>query len=342
MAADYPTDVAPRVSYSQQFRRCNKPGCPTCGLGSPGHGPYWYAFWREGGRRRSRYIGKQLPPEAEMVLETDSPPAPVTSAAGCAPLQVRTLGGFAVWQGGNRMPEEAWTHRKATMLFKCLLSVPRHRLHRERLADMLGLPEEPANSANYLRTTIHRLRKVLGQSRNESGYVRLHGDLLELFPSPDGAPAVDWLDSEAFERSATAALAGGGAPACRSALALYGGEFLPDDPYDEWTVTRREELRQLYLAVLLRLADLRERDGVLAEAARTLRSVLDVDPCHEQAAQSLMRVQIAAGLAHEAVRTYRRVTDALESELDMRPEQATTRALPAGTGRSPSGRRARL
>ena len=31
-----------------------------------GHGPYWYAYWREpeSGRRRSRYIGKRLKPAA--------------------------------------------------------------------------------------------------------------------------------------------------------------------------------------------------------------------------------------------------------------------------------------
>lgn len=25
------------------------------------HGPYWYEFWREGKRTRSRYVGKTLP-----------------------------------------------------------------------------------------------------------------------------------------------------------------------------------------------------------------------------------------------------------------------------------------
>ena len=25
------------------------------------HGPYWYAYWSEGGKTRSQYIGKRLP-----------------------------------------------------------------------------------------------------------------------------------------------------------------------------------------------------------------------------------------------------------------------------------------
>jgi hypothetical protein len=43
-----------RESYRQQLVRCGKPGCTRCP-----HGPYWYAFWREGGRVRSRYVGKE-------------------------------------------------------------------------------------------------------------------------------------------------------------------------------------------------------------------------------------------------------------------------------------------
>ena len=33
--------------------RCGKESCTRCP-----HGPYWYAYWTEEGRRRSRYIGK--------------------------------------------------------------------------------------------------------------------------------------------------------------------------------------------------------------------------------------------------------------------------------------------
>ena len=37
----------------EQMIRCGKPSCGRCP-----HGPYWYAYWREDGRRRSRYIGR--------------------------------------------------------------------------------------------------------------------------------------------------------------------------------------------------------------------------------------------------------------------------------------------
>jgi DNA-binding SARP family transcriptional activator/tetratricopeptide (TPR) repeat protein len=49
------------VKYHRQYRRCGKPNCRPCTEGR-GHGPYWYAYTREGGRLRGWYIGKELPP----------------------------------------------------------------------------------------------------------------------------------------------------------------------------------------------------------------------------------------------------------------------------------------
>ncbi len=53
-------DAAAQVTYRLESVRCGKPGCTTCP-----HGPYWYAYFREGGKLRSRYIGKELPATIE-------------------------------------------------------------------------------------------------------------------------------------------------------------------------------------------------------------------------------------------------------------------------------------
>lgn len=48
-------DTKPNVSLRKQMVRCGKEECTKCP-----HGPYWYAYWTEDGRRRSRYIGRLL------------------------------------------------------------------------------------------------------------------------------------------------------------------------------------------------------------------------------------------------------------------------------------------
>ncbi len=50
------------VVYLRKRIRCGKPRCGKCGRKGPGHGPYWYGFWRDGKRVRSLYIGKKLKP----------------------------------------------------------------------------------------------------------------------------------------------------------------------------------------------------------------------------------------------------------------------------------------
>jgi hypothetical protein len=49
-------DESDHVTYRLEKVRCGKPECSSCP-----HGPYWYAYFREGGRLHSRYIGPELP-----------------------------------------------------------------------------------------------------------------------------------------------------------------------------------------------------------------------------------------------------------------------------------------
>jgi hypothetical protein len=51
----------PTATLRRELVNCGKGACKSCGGGSrPSHGPYWYAYWKEDGRTRSKYIGKEL------------------------------------------------------------------------------------------------------------------------------------------------------------------------------------------------------------------------------------------------------------------------------------------
>jgi hypothetical protein len=51
------------IAYRQQYIRCGKERCKRCAPDGQGHGPYWYAIWREAntGRVKTAYMGKALP-----------------------------------------------------------------------------------------------------------------------------------------------------------------------------------------------------------------------------------------------------------------------------------------
>lgn len=59
-ASTPPADFNRRYSYQEQYRKCNKARCGTCNSGN-GHGPYWYAYYRDGSKIRSVYLGNHDP-----------------------------------------------------------------------------------------------------------------------------------------------------------------------------------------------------------------------------------------------------------------------------------------
>ncbi|HVA92306.1 MAG TPA: BTAD domain-containing putative transcriptional regulator, partial [Chloroflexota bacterium] len=312
MSTKLPPSTA-HVTYSRQYRRCRKPGCGQCADGNPGHGPYWFAYWRENGRLFSRYLGKTMPAEASGAKEPD----PLDAAPPSTALRVYTLGGLAVWRGAELIPAARWNRRAVRGLLTCLLSAPGQRLHREQACELLWPDDERAT--RKLNDTVSLLRQVLDGPEAGAGKVQVIGEILALEPAREFPLAADWLDAIAFERSARAALAGTDRDICRTALALYGGPYLPDDPYAEWVAARRETLRGLYQETLRHLADLSGEAGDLEEAEHCLHTLLGGDPCHEDAAAALMGMLAAAGRRTEALRVYQELAAALDADLGLAP-----------------------
>lgn len=59
-----PTDGR-KIYLHYQHRKCGSSKCKKC-KASKGHGPYWYAYWRDdAGKMRSKYIGKNAPVRPE-------------------------------------------------------------------------------------------------------------------------------------------------------------------------------------------------------------------------------------------------------------------------------------
>jgi hypothetical protein len=61
-----PPEPADEKQYRQEYMRCRKAGCKTCGPGGPGHAPHWYCYYTKDGQRHKRYIGKHLPPGVDI------------------------------------------------------------------------------------------------------------------------------------------------------------------------------------------------------------------------------------------------------------------------------------
>jgi DNA-binding SARP family transcriptional activator len=103
----------------------------------------------------------------------------------------------------------------------------------------------------------------------------------------------------------------------------YAGEYLADNPYEEWTQRHRAVLQDMYLSVLSQLSTFYSQGSAWERAADCCREILAVDPYHEEAYRQLMRCQAACGRIAEVQRTYWRCKDRLRCDLQLDPAAET-------------------
>jgi DNA-binding SARP family transcriptional activator/tetratricopeptide (TPR) repeat protein len=214
-------------------------------------------------------------------------------------VEIDLLGGFAVRVDGRPVPSGRWHRRQAAALVKLLALAPRRTLHREQVIDALWPGTAVDDAAPRLHKAAHYARRALGDPRS----LALAADQVSLFP---GADVV--VDVEAFERRARRALAAGSEPGLGAAADLYGGELLPEDPYEAWLEAPRDRLRQLHTELL-------RRGGRWVELTRA-------DPTDEEASLTLARRMAEDGDRRGALRQLERLERALRGELGVRPGPA--------------------
>jgi len=238
------------------------------------------------------------------------------------PVRVWLLGGFKVSVGSRAVESGSWRLRKAETLVKLLALARGHRLHRERLMEVLWPDLDAKSASNNLHRALHFARGALrtGPSNTTSRYPRLQGDLIAL--CPDGQL---WVDVDTFEEAAATARRSREPTAYRAALDLYAGDLLPEDRYEEWAENRREGLRQLYLALLVELAGLHEERREYADGIEALRRVVTEEPVAEEAHAALIRLFALSGQRKETMLQYERLRGTLLRELDTVPGPATQR-----------------
>jgi DNA-binding SARP family transcriptional activator len=240
-------------------------------------------------------------------------------------LQVRCLGRFTLSYDGKTVGK--WQSVKAKSLFECLMIKPREPVVKEALMEVLWPDCDPQSANNNLKSAIHGLRRTLDQlpgDGNLNPVVFTQGSYLI-------DPDVDlWLDVEEFEEHWTAGRRlekeNRKAEATREFEAgeqLYRGDYLQDEPYEEWTLLRREALRDIYMAILIRLADyvLGEKDylGCIGYCQK----ILGKDPCREDAYRKLMQSYSRLGQRNRALRWYEICRRTVKIELDATPDNET-------------------
>lgn len=254
-------------------------------------------------------------------VRTDVPMADVlgTGMPRSARIVVRTLGGFQVLRDGAPVPSALWQSKKARDLLKILAAHRGRPVPRPQLVELLWPDDLSDRTANRLSVLLSTLRTVLSVPG-------LPADAEPLVADRDTV-ALDLslvdLDVAAFLGAAHLALVAHrrGEQAALSLLTdadeLYLGEFLAEEPYEQWAIQVREEVRGRYTAVLRALVQLvRDPDQQVGYLIR----MLELDRYDEGAHVRLVKALRAAGRHGEARRRYQVYLEQM-NEIGVRPAE---------------------
>jgi DNA-binding SARP family transcriptional activator len=231
---------------------------------------------------------------------------------------IRSLGAFRLFRDGVPVPVTAWQSKKARTLLKILVARRGRSTPRDLLMEALWPEQDPARLANRLSVALATVRAVLDpqKRRPPEHFVTADKDSIRL----DLEHVT--VDVEEFLRRANEGLAlirrppDEGAGALAEAEALYIGDFLEEDLYEDWAADLREEARATYMAVARALALRSHEAGDHDTAIRYYLHVLEKDSWDEEAHLILVSSLERAGRHGEARRHYRTYASRM-GELDL-------------------------
>ena len=236
-------------------------------------------------------------------------------------LELSFLGPPHLARGGDPVTVDT---RKAVALL-ALLALSEAPRTREQLTILLWPEHDRAHARAALRRTLSTLKKAVGD-----GVLSIDREVLAIDEQADL-----WLDTAAFQAAWHAC--GEHQPdgsscleALEAAVALYRGDFLAgftlrdSAAFDDWQWEQADVLRRELARYLERLVEGHQHRGNLTGAIEHARRWLELDPLHEAAQRTLMRLLAWAGQRSEALRHYRTCVRILELELGVPPLEETT------------------
>jgi len=226
------------------------------------------------------------------------------------PVRIYTLGRFSILCNGQPLRFDGKSQRKPMELLKYLCSFGSRAISQDQIIDALW-PESSGDVAGQaLRTTLHRLRKLLQHEKA----VRLENRQLSLDMS------YVWIDYLTFIRIAH--LPNAQQASLQMTVNRYQGRFLAGES-ESWVLSFRERLHLHYLNMSEQLGLLLEHNNDWTTAATHYLRTIGIEPVAEVFYRRLMICYTRLGQPARVQSTYQCCCHTLLSHLGTSPSQET-------------------
>lgn len=224
------------------------------------------------------------------------------------PVRIITGSATRLLIGGVEAPISS---RKSMAMLVYIALQPDQVESRERLAARLWSESGPEQARAALRQSLRRLIVDLGSA----------GDLVDADRTLIRLTRPVTLDILEAQREADSGMAPRLLVENRADLSRIFSDFEDiDSEFNLWIAVQRERLVTQLISRL---------EGAMASAASDVQrlglaeALAHVDPTHEGACRSAMQAQVALGDVAQAMRTYERLWQVLDEELDVEPSEKT-------------------
>lgn len=216
------------------------------------------------------------------------------------PIKIYLLGRFEIYNNPKQVLFSGKVQQRPLAMLKVLIAFGGQNVSEDTVMDALWPNADGDLAKKSFDTTLHRLRKLLGNERA----VLLHEKQL----SVDKRQC--WVDVWSFEEAVQSE---NEIKKLEWAVALYRGHFLPMDIQQFWTISLRGKLRAKYLSVVSRLGSGYVEQGQFEKAIQVYEQGLERDDTQEEFYQELMVCYQKLGKLAEAKRVYNRCRTVLSA-----------------------------
>lgn len=246
--------------------------------------------------------------------------APLTLEAWPWPLKIYTMGRFEIVRDGESVQFARKAQKMPLELLKALVSAGGMPVSDTHIADILWPAAEGDLAMKSLATTLHRLRKLLGDHEA----VQVQSGMLSLNKS------LCWVDAWAFENVLDKAddlwkkvqgkeVNNAASEMTAKALELYRGPYFEEEVWNPDAVSMGERMKERYFRSLYQLSDHFSEKGQWEKAREHLEAGLLLDDCDEGCYRRLMACLTHLGKKPEALSVFKRCKRVMEAKLDAVP-----------------------